>query len=70
MQDQSRDLAKQVFPAEVSVFKLTKRVEIVKERCAPTASGRLADNVEILFENFELTCNLMLAVTAHIVKGG
>ncbi len=51
---------------------VAKRVEIAEERRDASAvlGGQLADRHGMLIENFNLPCNLMVAVPAHIVEGG
>lgn len=45
---------------------VARRVEILERLHA----GRLTDRNGMRIENFDLACNLMLAVPAHIVEGG
>ena len=51
---------------------VAKRVEIAEGRrdASVLLGGQLADRHGMLIENFNLPCNLMLAVPAHIVEGG
>ena len=63
-------LDKQIYGYVTRLDTLAKRVEISENRCVPMESGRLADSDGMLIENFNLPCNLMLAVPAHIVEGG
>ncbi|MFZ4536023.1 nucleoside 2-deoxyribosyltransferase [Propionivibrio sp.] len=50
---------------------LAKRVEIAHGQCALPAPGApLTDGQGMLIENFNLPCNLMLAIPSHIVEGG
>jgi nucleoside 2-deoxyribosyltransferase len=50
---------------------LAKRVEIAEGRAIHQESvgGRLVDRQGMMIENFDLPCNLMLAVPANIVEG-
>lgn len=51
---------------------VAQRVAIAEGRCDSQSSsgGRLTDCNGMLIENFNLPCNLMLAVPTHIVEGG
>lgn len=51
---------------------VVRRVEIAEGRCDPLATyaGHPTDRQGMTVENFDLPCNLMLAVPAHIVEGG
>ncbi len=63
-------LDKQIYGYVTFLDTLAKRVEIAEGQCVPSANGRLADREGMLIENFNLPCNLMLAVPAYIVEGG
>lgn len=51
---------------------VAQRVDIAEGRCDSQSSNgaRLTDRNGMLIENFDLPCNLMLAVPTHIVEGG
>lgn len=51
---------------------LARRVEIAEGRTKPVEpdGDRLIDRQGLLIENYGLPCNLMLAMSAHIVEGG
>jgi nucleoside 2-deoxyribosyltransferase len=63
-------LDKQIYGYVTRLDTLAKRVGIAGHGSLPIASGRLADSDGMLIENFDLPCNLMLAVPANIVEGG